>query len=61
VVRKKCFLSILGLFMIDIAPVPVTPVVAFFIIFLRPLWFYRLVATIYQNPNPVGQASDTAI
>jgi hypothetical protein len=60
-VRKKCFLSILGLFILDIAPVPVTPVVAFFIIFLRPLWFYRLIAAIYQNPNPVGQVSDSTI
>jgi heme O synthase-like polyprenyltransferase len=58
-VRKKCFLSILALFIVDIAPVPVTPVVAFFIIFLRPLWFYRLVAAIYQNPNQVGQVSDS--
>ncbi|MDO9215581.1 MAG: hypothetical protein Q8Q54_00130 [Methylococcales bacterium] len=45
--RKKCFLSILGLFIIDIAPVPVTPVVAFAIILSRPLWFYRLVAKVY--------------
>jgi len=60
-VRIKCFLSILGLFILDIAPVPVTPVVAFFIIFLRPMWFYRLVSAIYQNPNPVGQVSDSAI
>ncbi len=50
-VRKKCFLSILGLFIVDIAPVPVTPVVAFFIIFTRPIWFYRLVAVIYQKPR----------
>jgi hypothetical protein len=46
-VRKKCFLSLLGLFIIDIAPVPVTPVVAFAIILSRPLWFYRMVASIY--------------
>jgi heme O synthase-like polyprenyltransferase len=59
--RKKCFLSILALFIVDIAPVPVTPVVAFFIISLRPKWFYRLVAAIYQKPNPVSQVSDTLI
>lgn len=45
--RKKCFLSLLGLFIIDIAPVPVTPVIAFAIILSRPLWFYRTVAIIY--------------
>lgn len=47
--RKKAFLSIVALFIADIAPVPVTPVVAFFIILTRPQWFYRLVAVIYQE------------
>ena len=47
--RIKCFLSLLGLFIIDIAPVPVTPVIAFVIIIVRPQWFYRIVATIYGN------------
>jgi hypothetical protein len=45
--RKKCFLSLLGLFIVDIAPIPVTPVVAFVIILSRPMWFYCMVATIY--------------
>lgn len=48
-IRKKCFLSILGLFILDIAPVPVTPVVAYAIILSRPIWFYQLVARIYEN------------
>ncbi len=47
--RTKCFLSILALFIVDIAPVPVTPVIAFIIILTRPKWFYRLVAVIYQK------------
>lgn len=37
--RKKCFFILLGLFVSDIAPVPVTPVVAFGIILSRPFWF----------------------
>jgi cobalamin synthase len=45
--RTRCFLSLLGLFIVDIAPVPVTPVVAFVIILSRPQWFYRMVARIY--------------
>ena len=45
--RKRCFLGLLGLFIIDIAPVPVTPTIAFFIIFSRPVWFYRLWAAVY--------------
>jgi hypothetical protein len=45
--RKKCFLSLLGLFIIDIAPVPVTPVIAFAIILSRPIRFYQLIARVY--------------
>jgi hypothetical protein len=47
--RIKCFLSLLGLFIVDIAPVPVTPVVAFVIILSRPQWFYRMVHRIYSG------------
>ncbi|AMK77502.1 hypothetical protein A1342_11755 [Methylomonas methanica] len=45
--RINCFLSLLGLFIVDIAPVPVTPVVAFGIILSKPRWFYRMVNRIY--------------
>lgn len=47
--RKKAFLCLLTLFIIDIAPIPVTPMIAWVIILARPVWFYRLVATIYQH------------
>lgn len=45
--RIRSFLSLLTLFIIDIAPVPVTPVIAFAIILMRPQWFYRVVRRIY--------------
>ncbi|MBK8815513.1 MAG: hypothetical protein IPN42_08425 [Methylococcaceae bacterium] len=45
--RIRCFLCLLGLFILDIAPVPVTPVVAFGIILSRPLWFYRVATGVY--------------
>lgn len=47
--RIKCFLSLLTLFIIDIAPVPVTPVIAFMIILSRPLWFYKVVLNMYAD------------
>lgn len=47
--RRKAFLSLASLFIIDILPVPVTPAIAFVIILARPMWFYRLAATIYQH------------
>lgn len=47
--RKNCFWGLLTLFIIDIAPIPVTPMIAFVIILARPEWFYRLIASIYQT------------
>ncbi|MSP28372.1 MAG: hypothetical protein EXR80_08190 [Methylococcales bacterium] len=49
--RKKSFLCLVGLLILDIAPVPVTPVVAFAIILSRPKWFYQLVAKIYGSSS----------
>lgn len=45
--RVKCFLSLLGLFIVDIVPIPVTALIAFPIILNRPLWFVRIVASVY--------------
>lgn len=47
--RKRCFLGIFGLFLLDIAPVPVTPCVVFFLLLTRPAWFYRRVEAIYAD------------
>lgn len=46
-IRLKAFACLLSLFIIDIAPVPVTPVVAFFIIVSRPKWFLNVVLNVY--------------
>jgi hypothetical protein len=45
--RIMSFLTLLGLFVIDILPLPTTAILAFFIIFNRPLWFIRTVANVY--------------
>ncbi|ATG89204.1 hypothetical protein [Methylomonas koyamae] len=45
--RIKSFASLLLLFLVDILPLPVTPVVAFAIILSRPAWFYRTARRIY--------------
>jgi len=47
--RIKTFLCLLILFISDIAPVPVTPVIAFVIILSRPQWFFRVVRDIYSD------------
>ena len=45
--RIRCILSLMGLFIVDIAPIPVTALIAFFVILDRPLWFVRIVASVY--------------
>ena len=47
-VRIKAFLCLLTLFILDIAPVPVTPVVAVVIILSRPQWFLKVVKGVYS-------------
>ena len=47
--RIKTFLCLLLLFVIDIAPVPVTPVIAFVIILSRPQWFQRFIRGVYSD------------
>jgi hypothetical protein len=48
-IRIKAFLCLLTLFIMDIAPVPVTPVVACVIILSRPQWFLRVVKGVYSE------------
>lgn len=45
--RLKSCLSLILLLILDIAPVPVTPMLAFFIILARPMWFYGVVRRVY--------------
>ena len=47
--RIKAFIGLLILFIIDIAPVPVTPVIAFIIILSRPQWFHRVIIGVYND------------
>lgn len=48
-VRAKAFLSFMTLFLIDIAPYPVTPSIAIPVILLRPKWFHDWVERIYAD------------
>ena len=46
-IRLRAFACLVSLFIIDILPVPVTPVIAFFIILSRPRWFLNVVLNVY--------------
>lgn len=51
-VRSKAFLTFLTLFLIDIAPYPVTPSLAIPIILIRPRWFFEWVERIFEDRVP---------
>lgn len=48
-VRLKCFLCLLALLVLDIAPVPVTGAIGLYVILTLPDWFYGLVERIYAD------------
>ena len=47
VVRIQCFLCLLVLLVLDIAPVPVTGSIGLYVVILRPPWFRALVEKMY--------------
>lgn len=46
-IRLKCFLYLLLLLVLDVAPVPVTGSIGLYVVMLRPPWFQALVEKIY--------------
>lgn len=48
-IRVKCFLSLVFLLVLDIAPVPVAGSIGLYIVIMRPHWFKALVENIYDG------------
>ncbi|MGX2040343.1 hypothetical protein ACWJKU_09455 [Methylocaldum sp. MU1018] len=46
-VRVKCFLSLIVLLVLDIAPIPVAGSIGLYVVIRRPRWFKTLVEKIY--------------
>lgn len=47
--RILCILALLGLSLLEISPVPVTPILLLYVVLFRPVWFYELVLKIYDK------------
>lgn len=45
--RFKCFLGLLTLFILDIAPVPVAGAIGLYVVLARPPWFHALTERLY--------------
>ena len=47
--RIKCALVFIVLMIVSIGPIPITSTMGLLVVIFRPLWFKRLVDTIYAD------------
>jgi hypothetical protein len=47
--RILCFLILIIISIIEIGPIPLTPVLLIWVVLFRPMWFYDLVQKIYKK------------
>jgi hypothetical protein len=47
--RILCFVILVIITILEIGPVPITPLVLIWVVLFRPAWFYELVRKIYQK------------
>jgi hypothetical protein len=45
--RITCFFLLVIIAILEIGPIPLTPLVLIWVVLFRPLWFYELVLKIY--------------
>ena len=45
--RIFCILILVLLSILEVGPIPITPIVLIYILLFRPVWFYHLVVNIY--------------
>ena len=50
--RILCFLVLVIISILEIGPIPITPIVLIWVVLFRPAWFYDWVLKIYdKNQN----------
>jgi len=49
--RTLCLLVLILISIVEIGPIPITPIVLIWIVVFRPIWFYELVVKIYGKFN----------
>lgn len=56
--RLLCLVVLLALVVLEIGPIPITGLLLVWVVLFRPLWFYRLVLTIYKDAVPAATPPD---
>lgn len=47
--RFLCFITLILISIIEVGPIPLTPLLLIWVVLLRPQWFYNLVLKIYDK------------
>lgn len=47
--RIKCFIVLFIFMIIGIGPIPITSSIGLYVVVFRPLWFKKLVETVYAD------------
>jgi hypothetical protein len=45
--RIFCLIILVIISILEISPIPITPIILIWVVLFRPLWFYELVIKIY--------------
>ena len=49
--RIKCAIVFIVFMVFSVGPVPITSAIGLFVVIFRPIWFKKLVDTIYADKN----------
>jgi len=47
--RILCLLALIIISIVEIGPIPISPVILIYVVLFRPEWFYDLVIKIYNK------------
>jgi hypothetical protein len=47
--RILCLWALIVISIVEIGPIPITPLLLIYVVLFRPLWFYDLVVRIYDR------------
>jgi hypothetical protein len=56
--RAKCLITLIGLMILDIFPIPVVGAIGLYVIIKRPLWFRDLVNRLYDEGNKSAASAE---
>ncbi|WP_434112590.1 hypothetical protein [Methylocaldum sp. GT1TLB] len=59
--RTKCFITLIGLMILDIFPIPVVGLIGLYVIINRPRWFLETVNRLYDERGKTTVSADEEI